>query len=84
MIGCEKIWVCDVVTSSGIKGQRSSWTYSDTPSTSFVLRNQKFAEKIVLGRVKVFCEEVSKSRHFQLTQVRTRLDTIYERLCVRE
>ncbi len=44
--------------SSGTKGQRSTWNYSDTPSTSFVLRNQKFTGKIVLGRVKVFGEEV--------------------------
>ncbi len=38
--------------------QRSTWTYSDTPSTSVVLRDKKSTEKIVLGRVKVFGEEV--------------------------
>ena len=40
---------------------------------------------LYLNLVVVLCMGMlSKSRHFQLTRVQTRLDTIYERLCVRE
>jgi hypothetical protein len=48
---------------SGTKGQRSTWIYSDTPSTSVVLRNQEFTGKFVLGRIKVFSEEVCDVDH---------------------
>ncbi len=60
-----------------------SWSFWVRVPTEVVRQPCGVSELFSVGVGETVCT-VSKSRHFQLTQVRTRLDTIYERLWVRE